>query len=111
MIKKYIDATVEADGDGYAEYDFTYELDYNTTDLTQNDNPSTETLAFSSSTWDDFVWDSFIWDGVTTGPKTIKLRGAAVNLSLIMRSNSDYFASIKFSGAILRYVNRRQKRS
>jgi hypothetical protein len=66
---------------------------------------------FSIAYWDQFVWDNFIWDGITLSPITKDLDGDGENVSLIFSSNSDYFEPIKFSGAHIRYIPRRQMRN
>jgi len=105
-IKKYIGIAIETEGLGYAEYDFSYELSYGTTELVQP-GVDTNTMAFSESRWDLFTWDSFIWDGQTLSPTTNKLRGSGENIGLIITSNSDYFTPVLMSGALIRFTLRR----
>lgn len=108
-IKKYVGATIEASGNGYAEFNFGYDLGYGATNIPQ---PGTETnvAEFSESRWDLFVWDAFIWDGKTLAPTSNKLRGSAENIALVITKNSDYFTPVKMSGALLRFSLRRQLR-
>ena len=108
-IKRYLGITMEVEGDGYAEFTFTYELGYGSTDISQPGTVS-EVLDFRATIWDEFVWDQFIWDGQTLTPSNLKLGGSAENISLIIRKNSDYFLPINFSGAYLRFTKRRQLR-
>ncbi len=108
-LKKYLGVTLEASGDGYAEFNFSTELGYNSTDISQ---PATqnEVLPLGTVLWDDFVWDSFIWDGVTLSPSNLKLEGSAENISLVIRKNSDFFFPMNITGAFIRYNFRRQLR-
>ncbi len=108
-LKKYLGVTLEASGDGYAEFNFSTELGYNSVDISQ---PATqnEILPLGTVLWDSFVWDSFIWDGVTLSPSNIKLEGSAENISLVIRKNSDFFFPMNITGAMIRYAFRRQLR-
>ena len=108
-LKKYLGVTLETEGDGYAEFNFSTELGYNSTDISQ---PAIQNAVLPLGTvfWDTFVWDSFIWDGVTLSPSSLKLEGSAENISLVIRKNSDYFFPMNITGAMIRYVFRRQLR-
>lgn len=108
-IKKYLNVTIEAAGDGYAEFSLSSELGYNSTDISQP-KAQNEVLSFSSSFWDNGVWDVGVWDGVSLKPSRFKLEGSSENISLIIRKNSDYFAPMNLTGAMFRYTHRRQLR-
>lgn len=107
--KKYKDVSLEITGNGYAEFNFTYELSYGSTLLSQ---PGTvvETTSFSSSQWDSFVWDQFIWDGKTLAPSVLKVSGRGNNIAYIIKSNSDYFSPTVFSGTRTHYFDGRELR-
>ena len=109
LLKRYRHATFEIAGDGYSEFSFSYELGYATTLLSQ---PGSQTVSasLSPSRWDEFTWDNFYWDGVQLLPAEVDMTGTAENVSIIIRSNSDYFAPHKISGAIIHYSPRRQMR-
>ena len=109
-IKKYLGITIEAEGDGYAEFNLGYELGYGSTDLAQ---PGLENqiINFSNNRWDLFTWDAFTWDGQTLAPSASKLHGSAVNLAIIVIKNSDYFVPVKMSGAQIRFTLRRLLRN
>lgn len=108
-IKHYRHCATEVSGSGYAEFNFSYELGYATTNI---DQPGSEAVItnFSAVNWDSFTWDAFIWDGQTLMPSEIDMRGDAENVSLIFSSNSDYFASTTLSGAIISFSPRRSMR-
>ena len=108
-LKKYLGVTMEATGDGYAEFNFSTELGYNSTDISQPGTQN-EVLAFGSVLWDSFVWDAFIWDGASLAPANLKLEGSGENISIVIRKNSDFFAPVNLTGAMIRYTNRRQLR-
>lgn len=108
-IKKWLMARLEVRGEGYAEFLFTYELDY-AASATAQPGTSTKSVDFSPATWGSFVWDRFVWDSVALSPSRIKLSGESENLSLTIRKSSDYMEPIRFSGAMIRYMLRRQLR-
>lgn len=108
-LKKYRDVTLEVAGDGYAEFNFTTELGYNLTDISQPSSQS-EILDFESSFWDTGTWDVGTWDGTSLSPSSFKLEGSAENISLIIRKNSDYFVPMNITGAMIRSNIRRQLR-
>lgn len=104
--KRYRRAMFEISGSGYAEFTFGYELGYNST-LIQQPASESITTSFSSTSWDSFTWDAFVWDGQTLMPSTAYMAGVAENVSLVIRSSSDYFAPTRFSAAILHYTPQR----
>jgi hypothetical protein len=109
VLKKYLDITFETQGEGYSEFQFTYQLGYAATDIPQ---PSTvtQTLQFSSVYWDSFVWDQFTWDGLTLTPTSFTLSGEAENISVVLRAESDYFSPLQFNGDHIAYTTRRRLR-
>lgn len=112
MIKKWLDAAIEIKGTGYSEFYFSFLIGYALPGVPQPDHQQQLVLAeFTAAQWDSFVWDNFIWDGVYLSPLTKKLEGSAENIALIIRSTSDYFFPLTFSGSHVRFTNRRQMRS
>lgn len=109
IIKRYLGVTIEAEGTGYAEFNLTTEIGYNSLDISQQ-TTQLQSLGFRATIWDEFTWDQFTWDGVTLAPVNLKLEGSGENISLVIRKDSAYFSPISLTGAILRYTNRRQLR-
>lgn len=107
--KRYRSCTFEVQGSGYAEFGFSYQLGYGAAEIAQPFD-ATYVTSFSSVFWDAFVFDAFVWDGTTLGPNRADVAGTAENIALIVRGNSDYMESIKFSGATLRYTPRKPLR-
>lgn len=108
-LKKYLGIAFEVSGDGYATFNFSYQLDYNTANRAQPSSVENE-LAFSQATWDIFTWDEFIWDGQTLTSTSNKLGGEGENISLVISKSSDYSSPLKLSGALIRFILRRLKR-
>ncbi|PPC86684.1 MAG: hypothetical protein CTY37_05360 [Methylotenera sp.] len=107
--KRYRKAVYEISGGNYAEVQAAYELSYGSSE-TEQGVTSTINTPFGSVFWDAFTWDSFYWDGRTLLPAEQDLTGTAENISLIIRSNSDYFAPFTVNSAIIHYSTRRQLR-
>jgi hypothetical protein len=101
--KIYQDVSFEVGGTAYAQFDYTYELGYGTSDIPQPGVVTKET-SFSAVFWDAFTWDAFTWDGQTLSPTQADLDGTATNVSHIFRSNSDYFSPITFSGLLQHFI-------
>lgn len=100
--KVYEEFSIEASGDGYAQFEVSYELGYGSTDIPQAAYESKE-LAFSGVFWDAFTWDSFFWDGQTLFPTHLNLDGTGENISFLFKSSSDYYSPIELTGGILSF--------
>jgi hypothetical protein len=110
LIKKWRGASIEATGDGYHELQISHDVAYSST-LKKQATSKNVVVNFSNIRWDSGnSWDTLIWDGSTMAPNRIKLSNSGENISLIMRSNADYYEPIKITGANIRYNNRRPKR-
>ncbi len=107
--KDYRDITLEISGSGYAEMQVGFSFGYGDTYLAQPIDLSQE-VSFAETLWDAFTWDSFFWDGRTLTPTIIPMRGQGENLSIAIRTNSDYYPPIKISGALTHYFQRQQMR-
>ena len=110
-IKKYFDITLEAQGTGYAEYQFNHTLGYGSLNIVQP-SATTKPLALTDPKWDeeDAVWDYGKWDGKSLLTSTHKLGTSAENISILIKKNSDAWKPIRFTGGFLRFVKRRQMR-
>jgi hypothetical protein len=107
--KRYRKAIYEITGDNYAEIEASYELGYGSSEIEQGISSDIAT-PFGRASWDSFVWDSFFWDGRTLLPAEQDITGTAENISLILRSASDYFEPFTVNSAIIHYTSRRQLR-
>jgi hypothetical protein len=107
--KRFRQAAFEIEGDGYSEFNFSYELIYGTT-LVQQPGSSRVIIDLGSTFWDSITWDSFYWDGQTIGPVETDMTGTGENYSISLISDSDYFRPHKISGVIVHFSDRRQLR-
>jgi len=104
--KRYRKAVFEVQGDGYAEFTFSYDLGYTSSTIPQP-GTTTHVTEFTEVRWDSFTWDNFTWDGQTLSPSEAEMLGTAENVSIKIASDSDYFSPTTFSGVILHYTPRR----
>lgn len=108
--KRYKHAEFEIQGEGYSEFMASAEIAYGRAETLQ---PVEKTLLtdLSATQWDVFTWDAFTWDGITLNAFGISLEGTGDNISIIVRSTSDYFLPLTFSAVLLDYSERRRLRS
>ena len=111
MLKRYRRLTFEMVGNGYAEYNANYDLNYASTDYAQ-DLGSVNEVNTGSFNWDSGIrWDSnATWDGAPVTNTTMAIDGDGMNISIKISSSSNSFASVKFSGALLEYSPQRMLR-
>jgi hypothetical protein len=107
--KRFYDCMLEATGDGYAEFAFTYRLGYGSTDIAQPGS-QTEELEFSAAVWNEFTWNEFYWNGSALLPAIMEMDGEGENVSITIRGSSDYHERVRFSGALMHYAPRRELR-
>ncbi len=102
VLKTFLNGvTIEAVGTGYAEIDFTYELDYADPETPQP-AVQNQVVEFSPGVnWDDpgVTWDTLFWDGRTLLPTSgMELRGTAENISFTIRKTSDSYPPVRMTG-------------
>jgi len=112
MKKRWMTATWEAQGEGYAQFSYSYSLDYGSASTVQPQSVTVDSTVTGGSSWDEFVWDSFTWDQTDLSPVTVRLAGSSENISLTVSKSSDYMKPVDYSGVFFRfYPTGRQKRS
>lgn len=106
--------TLQAEGQGYASVELTYELSYGQAESVDQPVGEDKEIAFSNpAEWDDdsVYWDSFFWDGQALGPTSgINFRGTAENVSFTLRKDSDYMLPVRHTGLMYHYSIGRRKR-
>jgi len=106
ILKRYRRGSFEITGNGYCEFDFSYDLAYSSVYVSQ-ESKSSYANNFSPSLWDFVFWDSFIWDGFTLAPTDVEIKGTGQNILLLISSNSNYFQPFTINSVILHYTTRR----
>lgn len=110
ILKRFRAASVEVQGDSYAEFDYGYQLGYDSDQLAQL--PAT-TLPLSLGAvphWDSFTWDAFVWDGTGLSPSDIDETGTAENIRVTITSGTNYIAAYTVDSIIHHYSMRRGMR-
>jgi hypothetical protein len=106
VLKRYRKGSMEITGTSYAEFTFSYDLGYSSTDLGQ-DIGSSYSSNLVSSYWDSVSWDAFVWDGRTLAPSEVEICGTAENIAVRISSISDIYAQFTINSTILHYSMRR----
>jgi hypothetical protein len=106
ILKRYRKGSLEITGTSYAEFTFSYDLGYSSTDLGQ-DTGNQYSSNLVSSFWDSVSWDAFVWDGRTLAPSEVELVGTAENIAVRIASISDIYAPFTVNSTILHYSMRR----
>ena len=102
VYKNFRQTMLELVGDGYAEFFFSYDLEYGSSDVQQPGFTQDE-IEFSGARWDHFYWDVGRWDGALIAPAYFPMTGEATNMGLKLQGAGDYFGSIRFSGALVQF--------
>jgi hypothetical protein len=106
VLKRYRKGSLEITGTSYAEFTFSYDLGYSSTDLGQ-DTGIQYSSNLISSFWDTAYWDTFVWDGRTLAPSEVEICGTAENIAVRIASISDIYAQFTINSTILHYSMRR----
>jgi hypothetical protein len=101
-LKKYRRLTFEMSGEGYAEFNSTYDLNYGSSETAQPDLVAS-TISLSSAIWDEFTWDEFVWDGQSLTNLSMSTPGDGENISIRILSTGNYFDPVKFSGVFIEF--------
>ena len=106
VLKRYRKGSMEITGTSYAEFTFSYDLGYSSTDIGQ-DIGGQYSSNLISSYWDSASWDTFVWDGRTLAPSEVEICGTAENIAVRIASISDIYAQFTINSTILHYSMRR----
>jgi hypothetical protein len=101
-LKKYRRLTFEMSGEGYAEFNSTYDLNYASSETAQPDLVAS-TISLSSAIWDEFTWDEFVWDGQSLTNLSMSTPGDGENISIRILSTGNYFDPVRFSGVFIEF--------
>jgi hypothetical protein len=101
-LKKYRRLTFEMSGEGYAEFNSTYDLNYGSSETAQPDLVAS-TISLSSAIWDEFTWDEFVWDGQSLTNLSMSTPGDGENISIRILSTGNYFDPVRFSGVFIEF--------
>lgn len=105
-LKRFRRASLEITGDGYAQFNFSYDLGYGSVEYEQPSVMSYST-SLAASFWDSAVWDAFVWDGRTLAPSEVEVEGTAENIAVRVDCTSDAYQPFTINSVILHYSMRR----
>ena len=106
VLKRYRKGSFEVTGEGYAQFDFSYNLSYASSEVEQQ-SASSYNLPFNPSFWDSLNWDSFFWDGRGLAPSEVEMVGTSENIQVMVYSSSTYCAPFTLNSFIMHYTPRR----
>jgi hypothetical protein len=111
VVKQYRGATFEIQGDGYAEFNVTHELNYGSTERPQGATPQEAIIDLNAGMWDSgLAWDTLTWDGRTLAPNEVPLSGRGVNIALRVESSSAIFSSFTINSIVIHYTPRKARK-
>lgn len=106
ILKRYRRASLEITGTSYAEFAFSYDLGYGSTEYEQGQSRSYDSDLIASF-WDSAIWDAFVWDGRTLAPSEVEVEGTAENIAVRVASISSIYEAFTVNSVILHYSMRR----
>jgi hypothetical protein len=110
VLKRFRAASIEVQGDSYAEIQYGWQLGYDNAEIRQLP-PITQVINIGSVPhWDSFVWDSFVWDGTGLMPTDVDETGTAENVRVTISSSTNYIAPFTVNSIIHHYSMRRGMR-
>src|SRR4029077_15281541 len=110
ILKRYRAASVEVQGDSFAEFSYGYQIGYNSNQLAQLPSVLLPVNLGVVPHWDSFVWDDFIWDGTGLSPSDVDETGTAENIRVSIASGTNYIGAFTVNSIIHHYSMRRGMR-
>lgn len=110
ILKRFRAASIEVQGDSYAEIQYGYQLGYNSDQIAQLPAVDAAINLGSAPHWDSFVWDNFVWDGTGLEPTDVDETGTAENVRVTITSGTNYIGTYTVNSIIHHYSMRRGMR-
>jgi hypothetical protein len=110
ILKRFRAASIEVQGDSYAQIQYGYQLGYNSNQIVQPTDTTATLNIGEMPYWDSFVWDEFTWDGSGLFPTDVDETGTAENVRVTIASGTNYIASYTINSIIHHYSPRRGMR-
>ena len=110
ILKRYRAASVEVQGDSFAEFSYGYQIGYNSDQLAQLPSVLLPVNLGAVPHWDSFVWDDFIWDGTGLSPSDVDETGTAENIRVSISSGTNYIGAFTVNSIVHHYSMRRGMR-
>jgi hypothetical protein len=110
ILKRFRAASIEVQGESYAEISYGYQLGYASDQIPQLPSVSAVLNLGAVPHWDSFVWDAFTWDGNGLTPTDIDETGTAENIRVTISSGTNYIAAYTVNSIVHHYSMRRGMR-
>lgn len=110
VLKRFRAASIEVQGDSYAEIQYGWQLGYGNDQIPQLPQLALPLNLAAVPHWDEFVWDEFVWDGSGLSPTDVDVTGTAENIRTMITSGTNYMAAYTLNSIIYHYSMRRGMR-
>lgn len=110
ILKRFRAASIEVQGNSFAEIQYGYQLGYNNDQIAQLPAIAATLNLGSVPHWDSFVWDAFVWDGSGLTPTDVDATGTAENIRITVASATNYIAAYTINSVMHHYSMRRGMR-
>jgi hypothetical protein len=107
ILKRFRAASIEVQGESYAEFNYGYQIGYNSDQLAQLPGTLQPLNLGAIPHWDSMVWDAFVWDGTGLSPTDVDETGTAENIRVTIASGTNYIAAYTIDSIIHHYSMRR----
>jgi hypothetical protein len=110
VLKRFRAASIEVQGDSYAEIQYGYQFAYGNDQVPQLPQVAYLLSLGAIPHWDFFVWDAFTWDGTGLSPTDVDVTGTAENIRVMISSGTNYTAAFTVNSVIHHFSMRRGMR-
>lgn len=110
VLKRFRAASIEVQGDSFAEFNYGYQLGYDNDQIAQLPSTLQSLNLGAVAHWDSFIWDAFVWDGTGLSPTDVDETGTAENVRVTISSGTNYISAYTIDSIIHHYSMRRGMR-
>lgn len=109
LLKRYRMASIEMQGNAYAEFQFGYQLGYGSQNISQPGSTTYPSAFIGAPNWDSGInWDnSFVWDGQTLAPTRASMTGTGENIQYTIACTGNYIDAFQINSIVTHYSDRR----
>jgi hypothetical protein len=111
ILKRFRAASIEVQGDSYADIQYGYQIGYGSDQLAQLPAVDFPLNLGAVPHWDSFVWDTFTWDGSGLTPTDVDETGTAENIRVTITSGTNYIGAYTVNSVIHHFSMRRGMRT
>jgi hypothetical protein len=109
ILKRFRMASIEMQGNAYAEIQFGYQLGYGSASISQPSSVTYPSGFVGAPQWDSGInWDgSFVWDGQTLFPTRASMTGTGENVQVTLATTGNYIDAFQINSIVYHYSDRR----